>query len=308
MEDFKEFQGSTLDDCINQACAFFDLPREKLEIEIIQDAKTGIFGIVGARKAKIRAKRAFIAENVQTLLESAAERQGGRPLQKSASQAKPFAKPQRNPKNAQKPSRKNMPQETRKEAIRDAQEPAHKHNGFDNDNDFLEAADNFEFKSIEELDRDKLESAAREVVDRLLKPLAGKEMDLQVELGENQIRVIVPWEGDAGLLIGREGQTLAAIQYMASRILSKNMNAPLKVQVDIGNYRSRQEDKLCALARSLAEKALQHGRSFSTRPLSSYHRRIIHLCLQDNASIQTRSSGEGPLKRVLVFPRKNAGR
>ena len=69
MDNFKEFQGKDLDDCIRQALTFFNAPREKLEIELIQDAKSGIFGIVGARKAKIRAKRAKVTENMQTLLD-----------------------------------------------------------------------------------------------------------------------------------------------------------------------------------------------------------------------------------------------
>ncbi|MBD5608531.1 MAG: KH domain-containing protein, partial [Desulfovibrio sp.] len=156
-----------------------------------------------------------------------------------------------------------------------------------------------------EVDKELLEKSAREIVSKLLTPIAGKELELSVEITPGAARVKAPWEGDAGLLIGREGQTLAAVQYIASRILSRTMNAPLKLQIDIGDYRSRQEDKLCEIARSLAEKAQSQGRPFSTRPLSSFHRRIVHLCLQDFEDIQTRSSGDGPLKKVLIFPKKN---
>ena len=62
MSDFKEFQGKTLDAAIADACAYYDAPREKLEIEIIEDAKSGIFGIVGARKARIHARRAQLPD------------------------------------------------------------------------------------------------------------------------------------------------------------------------------------------------------------------------------------------------------
>lgn len=68
MDGFKEFNGKDLDNAIEEACTYFDAPREKLEIEIIQDSKSGIFGIVGARKAKIRARRAPLRETVQSLL------------------------------------------------------------------------------------------------------------------------------------------------------------------------------------------------------------------------------------------------
>ena len=67
MDDFKEFQGKSLDEAIRGACVFYDLPREKLEIELVQDAKSGIFGLVGARKAIIRARRAPTRHGVGSL-------------------------------------------------------------------------------------------------------------------------------------------------------------------------------------------------------------------------------------------------
>ena len=58
------------------------------------------------------------------------------------------------------------------------------------------------------------------------------------------------------------------------------------------------------MALSLAERVRQSGRSYSTRPLSSYHRRIVHVCLQDVGDVQTRSTGDGPMKRVVIMRRK----
>ena len=68
MEGFKEFQGKDLDGAIEEACGYFNTAREKLEIEIVQDAKSGIFGIVGARKAKVRARRVQLRETVDSIL------------------------------------------------------------------------------------------------------------------------------------------------------------------------------------------------------------------------------------------------
>ena len=68
MEGFKEFQGKDLDGAIEEACGYFNTAREKLEIEIVQDAKSGIFGIVGARKAKVRARRVQLRETVDNIL------------------------------------------------------------------------------------------------------------------------------------------------------------------------------------------------------------------------------------------------
>ena len=68
MEGFKEFQGKDLDSAIEEACGYFNTAREKLEIEIVQDSKSGIFGIVGARKAKVRARRVQLREAVENIL------------------------------------------------------------------------------------------------------------------------------------------------------------------------------------------------------------------------------------------------
>ena len=79
MSESKEFLGKTLDAAIAEACAYYDVPREKLEIDIIEDAKTGIFGIVGARKAKIRARLAKLPDFMQNpLQQEKPERQEGR--------------------------------------------------------------------------------------------------------------------------------------------------------------------------------------------------------------------------------------
>jgi len=78
----------------------------------------------------------------------------------------------------------------------------------------------------------------------------------------------------------------------------------VRVQLNTGEYREKQDDSLRRMALYLADKARNLGRPQSTKPLSSYHRRVIHLALQADETIQTRSKGEGPLKRVIIVPRK----
>ena len=79
MDDFKEFQGKSLDEAIRAACSYFDAQREKLEIDIIQDAKNGIFGLVGARKAIVRARRAQLKPRVGSLPRAQAPSGAGSP-------------------------------------------------------------------------------------------------------------------------------------------------------------------------------------------------------------------------------------
>ncbi len=313
MQKFKEFQGKDLDECIQQALSYYDAPREKLEIEIVQDAKSGIFGIVGARKAKIRARRASIADTVQTILATGE----GRPPRQEAREKHEKKSGEAQHKNSgqephhQKSAHKNSHEQARQAGDRKQQpatrpEPVAEAPFEDAHVDDLEdACPGLHLKPLEELDQQKLAEVTKDVVETLVKPVAGRDVSVSVRQGDGRICARVEWQGDAGLLIGRERQTLAAIQYLASRIISRHMDAIVRVQLDIGEYRSRQDEKLRELAFSLADRARESGKPCSTRPLSSYHRRIIHLSLQDVQDVQTRSSGEGPLKRVIIAPKRN---
>ncbi len=130
-------------------------------------------------------------------------------------------------------------------------------------------------------------------------PIVGMAL-INITLEDSRVCISLDCGEDSGLLIGREGQTLASLQYIASRIISRQMQTSVRVQLDTGDYRTRQDEKLRDLVLYLAERVRTVGRSHSTRPLSSYHRRIVHLVLQDCPDLITRSSGDGPLKRVII--------
>lgn len=476
MEGFKEFQGKDLDGAIEEACGYFNTAREKLEIEIVQDAKSGIFGIVGARKAKVRARRVQLRETVESILgrkggdgpaaqasgqaagdnapaEGEQRKNGGRqapvaavsapaaeaaaePVQKAAEAPaekgrdenrdrsrqdsrgadlrgqdqrpnegrpprgqqddrrnrgrnrnkppsldsyeseealdaacngnvleKPADKPfdRRNDRNGKqdrngnKPSGRNGRNDRRERAGRNAEgdeavesgnvaeaaqrEPRGRRNdsrteGRSNGNgrgdaraahregtrperapktdaaldgledDFEAAGEGLPVTPLEQLDAAKLEALVDDTVRNLIRPITGDEVGITVKIGGGRVYVGIECDEDSGLLIGREGQTLAALQYMISRIVSRGMNAAVRVQLDAGEYRRRQDEKLREMALALAEKVRQSGRSYSTRPLSSYHRRIVHVCLQEAVDVQTRSTGDGPMKRVVIMRKK----
>lgn len=298
MDKFKEFQGRDLDECIGLALKWFDAPREALEIEIVQDAKSGIFGIVGARKAKIRAKRAHVAEAVRSWLETSPEKAtltettDTEACETQTESERTVETLQENPRKTRKKQAKGgQPAWTPEQAV--TQKPVPEETSAEEDAPISQ-----------DLDKKALAENALAIVKNLLTPLAGKEITAHVNLDSGKPRVRVDWEGDAGLIIGREGQTLAAIQYIASRILSRALGTPINLQLDVGEYRTRQDDKLRDLALSLAEKVRRTGRPLSTRPLSAYHRRVVHICLQGEPDLQTRSAGDGPLKRVLISPRR----
>jgi spoIIIJ-associated protein len=156
---------------------------------------------------------------------------------------------------------------------------------------------------FEELDLERLKSLTMETAQRLVSAVVG-DAQYELHLADSRVHVRVDCGEHSGMLIGREGQTLAALQYLASRIVSRGMNAAVRVNLDAGEYRQRQDEKLQELALHLAAKVKNTGRTCSTRPLNSYHRRIIHLTLQEDEQVQTRSTGEGALKRVVVQRRR----
>ncbi|MBQ9406002.1 MAG: Jag N-terminal domain-containing protein [Desulfovibrio sp.] len=394
MENFKEFKGKSLDEAIEEACKYFNAAREKLEIEIVQDAKTGIFGIVGARRAKVRARRVELREAVESILGKpeggisplemilgdededdampSASASGSRTAiarsrakQGSRTVSKRFSEPreQKSEPREQKPEsrdhkpvtggRRGRKQEEKTDTVdisehaergikkavlaksidrqiavhgdgadlvkpRERQSTGQGESAAEEQNpayglvDSLEAleddidvaAEGLPLTPLEQLDVEHLRQLVHDTTCQLIRPIVDGDPPVEVHVGKGRVHVRIACAGDNGLLIGRDGQTLTSLQYMISRIVSRGMNAAVRVQLDAGEYRHRQEEKLRELALSLAEKVRQTGRSLSTRPLSSYHRRIVHICLQDADDIQTRSNGDGPLKRVVIMRKK----
>lgn len=109
---------------------------------------------------------------------------------------------------------------------------------------------------------------------------------------------------DLGILIGRRGQTLAALQHLVRLIVAHQAKARVPVVVDVEGYKQRRNDALQALARKVAEEVKAKGRPFALEPMPAYERRIIHLTLANNPDVFTESTGEGKVRKVVIIPRK----
>lgn len=361
MSDFNTFTGKTVDDAIGEACRFFSSDRERLEIEIISGGSTGIFGLVGKKKAQIKARRrvdpavaammreeerqaqAASREARQSVAETSrddvgtaeaprpdsgeapastasdAQPQGGQPARERERGPRRRERPQRqreprernegseNGNQAREPReprepREQRPQRPRREAQakppRPKSEPRQRSSSLDDD---LPEGQDTSPASPE------LIALATEIMQRLLTPILEQEPKMEIEGTASRVNVCIQDEEHSGLLIGREGQTLAALQYLANRIMARRWESPVRVQINTGEYREKQDDSLRKMALYLADKAKNLGRPQSTKPLSSYHRRVIHLTLQEDDTIQTRSKGDGPMKRVIIVPRRPKG-
>ncbi len=147
----------------------------------------------------------------------------------------------------------------------------------------------------------ELAADVRELVQRITDELGVR---CQVTITEDDEAVTASLAGDdLGLLIGRHGQTIDAIQYLANVIAWRAYGDERKdVVVDAAGYRERRRATLESLALRSAEQATARGKPVELEPMSSIERRIVHLCLKDLAGVSTRSEGEEPYRYVVVEP------
>jgi len=398
MSETKEFQGKNLDEAIEAACKHFELKRDKLEIEILSGGSSGIFGLVGVKKATVRAKprgsfkvmqeaelrrherpekaerperserpeqserpekserserkeprqaaqrpegavdrapqhtdaepalataRTEGAEGSSTGAPDAtpgAERgdqprrergrrgRGGRGRGEGRTEnreAQPQANAERQPERqaTERPEKTDRPERGRRERQRAADSARPPRNDAQAPVPGVDEEDLNAPQGIDHLDQGQLETITREVTEKILAPLV-EAPQITITIKSDRVCVHIDDPENSGLLIGREGQTLSSIQYLVNRLVSKRMDASVRVQIDTGDYRENQDEKLRQIARHLADKAISSGRTQSTRPMSSYHRRVVHMTLQNDDHVFTRSKGDGSMKRVLIVPKR----
>ena len=106
--------------------------------------------------------------------------------------------------------------------------------------------------------------------------------------------------GDVGMLIGRRGETLDAIQHLTSNAINRDNETRVRVSVDAGDYRLKREEALQHLAAKMAGKAVKYHRNFTLEPMNAYERHVIHAALQDYPEVTTFSTGSEPHRRIVV--------
>lgn len=142
----------------------------------------------------------------------------------------------------------------------------------------------------------------REIVTRI-------GVEATVHAGTHEEGILLDLDGDtSGILIGRHGQTLDALEYIVNRILLQQDPTAPRVIVDANQYRVRRRASLEEMALRMAEQAKRKGRPVTLNPMPPQDRRIIHLALQNDPSLTTRSSGDGVLRRLVIIPQSAADR
>ena len=131
-----------------------------------------------------------------------------------------------------------------------------------------------------------------------------KDMDMDVEITSSIDKdgaLYVDMKGEnMGILIGKRGQTLDSLQYLANRVANKHQSGYVRVKLDTENYRARREETLKHLAKNIAHKVKRNRRPVILEPMNPYERRIIHSTLQSDPYVTTHSEGEEPYRKVVV--------
>ena len=148
-------------------------------------------------------------------------------------------------------------------------------------------------------------SVAMEVVEKLLESIGIVAVVKPVQAPVDELPVILNIEGDdLGILIGRRGQSLAALQYIVRLIVAERLKMWVPINIDVAGYKKRRQESLQSLALHLAEQVKRSRRSISLEPMPADERRIVHLTLANDPDIATQSMGDDETRKVVILLKK----
>lgn len=265
--------GKTVDAAIDNGCAELGLERGDIDFEILSMPRKGFLGL-----SQIPAKvRVFVDLPDPPAPAQRREQPAAKPAKEPAA-ARPAAKPEEKP--AAKPEEQPAPTLEKQEPQKEEQpeQPA-------------AAPCNFGNKV----------ALTEEYLRSILRAMGLSEVEVSTVTHENIIQVRL--SGDvAGVAIGRHGETLDALQYLAGLAANRGEGDYVRVVLDSGNYRDKRRATLEQLARRLANSALRTGRSTTLEPMNPYERRIIHSAISQIEGVTSASTGEEPNRCVVISP------
>jgi spoIIIJ-associated protein len=153
-------------------------------------------------------------------------------------------------------------------------------------------------------ERERMEAAVRGVVEAVV-TATGLDATVVISPGAEEADLTARIDGDGvEVLVGRQGETIDAFQYLLTQIASRaaGPGGRRRVALDVGGYRERRAAALRDLARRAADEAVEYGEEIELDPMSPHDRRIVHMELKDIATVATRSEGDEPRRRIIVEP------
>lgn len=236
-----EFTGRNVKKAVQSAAQALEVPEDELKFDILSHGSTGIFGLAGIKKARIR-------------------------VITTPSQPEPEA-------------------ESIEKADQDiSREP--------------ERPSSTETASGIDEAQDVGETLLRRIVDAI-----SPESSITIDKNKHRLRFHIKG-GHSGILIGKRGQTLEAMQLLVEKALRRLNGPTVRVQVDVEGYLAKKKAGLVRTAERLAKKVAEKGNPASIGYLNAQDRRVVHLALKNKKQVRTQSVGEGPLRKLMIYPRR----
>jgi spoIIIJ-associated protein len=276
-----EIEGKTIDEAIEKACSEFGVPREKLNIEIVAEGSQGFFGL-GAKRAKIRARLMSIHMAEETFEKPVIKAAVVQPVADAV-----IPPPRKEGRPVKRETLGEPVRETTRESVRDraresAREPVR--------------------EPTQETD-DELAMKAKTLLSGILERM---NIEAPVTADAREDAIVLNIQGDGGgLLIGKRGQNLDALQYIVNKATNRSGEDRKMIVIDTEAYRKRREDALVSLAERLGQKVKKTRKAVTVSHMNAHDRRIIHLTLQTDSSLTTKSRGEGEYRKIIIMPARS---
>lgn len=300
MEKFIVTTGKTIDLAVDAALKELNLDRDSVSVEVLENAKSGFLGI-GASPAKVKVTYEApdpVPEAPLTALSSASRsKPKERPEPTSAIISRPGKKPE--PEQETQPRREPKPQQRRDRPARSERKPEQKPERREPKPQAVPVVPAPAQREYAPAPEGSLEQRVEIFLTGLLQHMGSTAVPHAYMLDEETCRADLVGE-DVGMLIGRRGDTLDAIQYLTSYAINHDAAKRVRISVDAGAYRQKREEALRQLARKMAGKAVKYHRNFTLEPMNAYERHVIHAALQDYPEVTTFSTGTEPHRRIVV--------
>ena len=309
MEKFITATGKTIDLAIEAGLTQLSMDRDSVSVEILETPKSGFFGI-GASPAKVKLTYEAPDEPAAPApaLSSASRSKPKKFVSEKPAEAAnapkviaPAAAPMQRPTEqranakptAEKPERQEKPRQPREN------KPRQEKNRQPKPQQPKKEAAPAEPKVYTPAEPGSTEERIEQFVKGLLEHMGSDAVPHAMKTADESYSVDLVGE-NLGILIGRRGETLDAIQHLANYAVNRGQNKRVRINVDAENYRLKREESLQRLAQKVAGKVTKYRRNITLEPMNAYERHVIHAALQDYPDVTTYSTGTEPNRRIVV--------
>ncbi len=334
---YREFTGKTVREAIRRAADELQVEESLLEVKVIEESSRGFLGIVGQKDARIKVRKRDILKEVMQMGEEGVSSADSAPVSSHDEEPPAKPEPQLSDGPAEHAEAESAPEEAPSEQPADGREqstqraeaeaeektpdrenrprtgrgPGRSQGGRRRKSAEAASAEPApqeprpaEEETVVEPEHGSPLWHAKSALEEMLKRMP---IETRVRAGMVNGTIELEIEGDgSGLLIGKKGQTLDAFQFLVNKIVNKD-NPPgekVEVIVDTENYRLRKRENLRDKAAKLCAKAKRTQKPVWFDPMPASERRIVHMILSEDREVYTKSHGEGPVRRIVVYPRR----